>query len=115
MSEDQNKTGHTGAILGALAAGVVAGAIGGILFAPKSGEETRADISEVAGKMKDDIVDRLSEVGEVTSEAYHDVVDAVVGKYEEAKSITAQQAGELKKELSKNYEKVKETVEKNAQ
>ncbi|MDR0957572.1 MAG: YtxH domain-containing protein [Candidatus Nomurabacteria bacterium] len=48
----------------ALAAGIGAalGAIGGLLFAPKSGKETRADIKEKAGEAKDFTVKKAHEV-----------------------------------------------------
>lgn len=111
MAEEDNKSGNAGLALGALAAGVVAGAIGGILLAPKSGAETRADIADTAEKIKHDITEQLSNAKEVTLEKYHSVVDSVVQKYQDTKNITGEEAGELKKELGKHYSKIKEAME----
>ncbi len=44
-----------------LVTGAVIGGILGILFAPKSGEETRKDIKEYTVKMKDKAVDAKKE------------------------------------------------------
>jgi gas vesicle protein len=37
--------------------GAVLGAVAGILFAPKSGEETRKEIKDYASKVKGDVMD----------------------------------------------------------
>jgi len=42
-----------------LLAGVIGGIIGGILFAPKSGEETRAELMEKANKIKENLPEKV--------------------------------------------------------
>lgn len=42
-----------------LLAGVVGGIIAGVLYAPKSGEETRADLVEKAKKIKENIPEKI--------------------------------------------------------
>lgn len=52
----------------ALAAGIGAalGAVGGLLFAPKSGKETRADIKQKAGEAKDFTVKKAHDAKDFT-------------------------------------------------
>lgn len=113
--ENTNPNNHKngmgpGALALGVMAGVVAGVIGGILLAPKSGEETRKDLGDLTQRMKDQIADRLSKVSRITKTAYHEIVDAVVKQYEDAKEITSMQADELKKQLGESYDKVKEAA-----
>lgn len=103
--ENNNK----GMVMG-LMAGVVAGAIAGVLLAPKSGEETRKDLAELAQKMKEQVAAKLGQMSRVTKTAYGEVVDTVVKQYEDAKEITSMQAEELKKQLGESYDKVKEAA-----
>jgi len=50
---------NTAKILTAVAAGVVTGAILGVLFAPDKGSETRRKINEEGKKMAGDVKDRF--------------------------------------------------------
>lgn len=54
--------------LGALVAGV-AGYLTGLLTAPKSGKETRADIANKAGEIKEDAEEKLQEAHDELAEA----------------------------------------------
>jgi len=94
-----------GVIIGA-SVGVLAGAIAGILFAPKSGKETRKDIAKYLYEIKEKIADELSKVGKITKEKYGEVVNKVLKIYEVEKKITAEDAVDIKNKLTKNYEKV---------
>lgn len=98
-------------MLGAALAGMVAGVVAGILFAPKSGKETRKDIADLAGRIKNDVTHKLSQLTQVTKETYEDVVNSVTKRYEDAKEITQEEAGKLKDEFQKNYNSVKEAAE----
>lgn len=93
-------------------AGLIAGAVAGILLAPKSGKETREDLGKLADKMKDEIADRLSKLSRISSTAYKEVVDIVVDQYQDAKKISADQAKDLKQQLGASYDKVRQTVDK---
>ena len=51
----------SGKILAAVAAGIAAGAVLGILFAPDKGSETRRKINEKGKKMADDVKGKFTE------------------------------------------------------
>ena len=55
---------NTSKILAALAIGVAAGAVIGILFAPDKGSETRKKISDQGKKLGEDLKNKFNEVKE---------------------------------------------------
>lgn len=103
--EKKNK----GLVIGA-SIGVLAGAIAGILLAPKSGEETRADIGKYVTEMKDKIAVELSKAGKVTKETYNEIVGKIVKVYELEKKISTDDAKDIIKKLDDNYEQVKKAI-----
>ncbi len=108
MDENNHKSG--GLNLGTLALGAIAGAIAGVLLAPKSGKENRAALSENLNKLKDDVADKLSQAGEITKDVYDNIVGEVVGTYKEAQHLTEDEAGEVEQDLKDGYDKLEEEL-----
>jgi len=98
-----------GIILGA-SIGVLAGAIAGVLLAPKSGKETRDDITKYIHEMKDRIAEELTKAGKITKDSYNDIVAKIVKVYELEKKISAEDAKDIKDKLDSNYEEVKKAI-----
>jgi len=73
----------SGKILAAVAAGIAAGAILGILFAPDKGSETRRKINEQGKKMADDVKDKFSKGKDKFSQFKEDIEKTVKEKIEE--------------------------------
>lgn len=92
------------------AIGAVAGAIAGILFAPKSGKETREDIAKFYHEMKDKIAEELTKAGDFSKETYQKVVKGVVSGYEKAKKISADEAVEVIDKLEAGFDSVKKKI-----
>ncbi len=99
-----------GIIIGATV-GVLAGAIAGILLAPKSGKETRADIANYIHEMKDKIAEELAKASNVTKATYNGIVEKIVKIYHMEKKITAEDAKDIQKKLDDNYDKVVKVLE----
>lgn len=55
MEENRTSSAKTMAFM--FVGGAVLGAVAGMLFAPKSGEETRKEIKDYASKVKNEVVD----------------------------------------------------------
>lgn len=108
----KEQTEKSGLAVGSMALGAIAGAIAAILFAPKSGRETREDIKDTLTRIKDETAEKLSEMKDLTMETYHSTVDSVLQSYKDAKEITEEQAGEIKADLQKGYEDVKQARSK---
>lgn len=73
----------SGKILAAVAAGIAAGAILGILFAPDKGSETRRKINEQGKKLADDVKDKFSKGKEKFNQFKDDIEKTVKEKVEE--------------------------------
>jgi gas vesicle protein len=74
---------NTGRILTAVAAGAVAGAVLGILFAPDKGSETRKKINDQGKRMAEDLKDKLRKGKEKFNGLREDIGNAVKEKVEE--------------------------------
>src|SRR5688500_15912399 len=99
---DQNN--KHGIPVGAFALGAIAGAVAGLLLAPKSGKEMRQDLKDTMEKLKDDIAQKLSQAKDITQDTYHNIVDSVVKSYEDAKKITKEEAEDIRTELQDGYQ-----------
>jgi gas vesicle protein len=73
----------SGKILAAVAAGIAAGAVLGILFAPDKGSETRRKINEQGKKMADEFKDKLHKGKEKFSDMKDEFKQNVKEKMEE--------------------------------
>lgn len=73
----------SGKILAAVAAGIAAGAVLGILFAPDKGTETRRKISEQGKKIADGIKIKFNKGKEKFNDLKEDIEQKVKEKMEE--------------------------------
>lgn len=88
--------------------GAMAGAIIGILFAPKAGKSTRESMRKYYFEMKDQILENLSQMKNITKETYENVVNSVVKGYEEAKVVTSEEAAQIRHELKGGYNQLRD-------
>ena len=65
---------------GKLLSGIVIGAVIGLLIAPDKGSETRKKISKAGAGLKDNIMNKLNELGEAISDKYSEVHDEAKGQ-----------------------------------
>jgi gas vesicle protein len=110
-----------------LLVGTVAGAIAGILLAPKSGEETREDIKKLAIDLKDKAEDlytkakkevekkivQVKRAGEKIDEGkYKSLVSEVVEEFKQDTGVTSSVAKRLSEQLRADWSMVKQEVGK---
>ncbi|MEN6546714.1 MAG: YtxH domain-containing protein [Armatimonadia bacterium] len=93
-----------------IAVGAVAGAIAGLLLAPKSGQETRDEISAELSEVRDNIVVRLEKLEDLTQAKYEEVVKAVMAEYAAAKKMPVDRANELEARLRDGYAAIRQTI-----
>ncbi len=74
-------------MLAGFAVGTVAGAIAGILLAPKSGKETREDLKKIGDLIGREVAKKAEGVKELTEEKYHQIVEGVSDFYRKAKKL----------------------------
>lgn len=92
--ENQSAKFSSCAITYAFLGGAIAGAIAGVLFAPKSGEETRREVRGYVGKREEELIEKAKEARAALDDAIkrgeryvadkQEVVEAAVKAGEEA-------------------------------
>jgi len=86
----------SGLLLGGLI-GTIAGVLGGILLAPKSGKETRKDLVNLANKIAKQANISLTETKKRTKEIFGDAGEVAVDKYRMIRSQVITKLAALKK------------------
>ncbi len=89
--------------------GFFIGFTAGMLFSPKSGKETRADISGAYQEIRDRVVEEVSRVSDISRETYNQIVDSLTTAYTQTARITAEQASAIRRELEDGFERIKRT------
>ena len=90
-----------------VAAGAAIGALAGILFAPKSGKQTRDDISKFADETKQKIAKKVHELTHLTKEQYNRIVDIAVDEGGETWKVATADLVQLKTDLKARYDAVR--------
>jgi gas vesicle protein len=102
MDDDAKK------IAGAFLVGGIIGAFVALLYAPKSGRETRKDISKAARRIKKETVDLVDDTIRGINDFTSDVKDKVTDIIERGVEVT----DHAKKEIIKNFEHGQKVIEK---
>lgn len=121
---DKNKN-VAGKVATGVALGALAGAAAGILFAPKSGKETRKDIEKFAQdtkekgielfeKAKKEVavkVENVQKAGKkINAEEYKKIVTEIVESFKGNGKVTEDAAKKLGEQLKGDWERVKKQV-----
>ncbi len=91
--------------------GMAAGAIAGILAAPKSGKETRADISRKAGELKDTASDKLADAKDFASDKLDDAKEFTSARVEDTKKFFDKEKKAAIKEAKKTKHDIKRELD----
>ena len=93
-------------ILIGTAAGSVSGLLGGLLFSPKSGKETREDIANSSKEITNNIKEKTIELKETIDNKVSDAKDNVT----DAKAKIKQKSTELKEAINNKVSDAKDNV-----
>jgi len=122
---EEKKTNTAGKVAAGLTLGAIFGAIAGVLFAPKSGKETREDIKKLADETKEKgeelfenakkevslKVENLKKAGKkINGEDYKRIVDEMVQGMKEKGNVSGEAARKLGEQLKTDWEEVKDQV-----
>ena len=94
-----------------LVVGTAVGGALGVLFAPKSGKETRQDIRRAYRDVSADVSKRAKEAGNLTKERYDELVDKAVSEYKRVKEMSNEQVSTLKQKLKERWNESSESSE----
>jgi gas vesicle protein len=87
-------------------AGLAIGGAIGVLFAPKSGRQTRQDLKKAYRATSKDIARRMNDLEDISQSKYDQIVDAVVNEYQKLDPITQEQIEALKATLQDKWNEV---------
>ena len=93
-------------VVAGVAFGAVLGALAGVLLAPKSGKETREDISKYVSTTKEDLAKKLHQMKNVTKAEYDKMVDMVTEEGGATWNIAREDVDQLRKDLKERYDAV---------
>jgi len=88
-------------VLFAFLGGAIAGAIAGILFAPKSGEQTRRELADYARKTEEELIEKAKEARAALDDAI-----------ERGKHFAAEKRADVEAAVKAGKESMKERMEK---
>ncbi len=134
---DRKKRLDTAAKVGVgVVLGSLVGSAAGVLFAPKSGKETRKDLKDIAEKSVETVKAKTNELSDAVQETYSealnkfnkfseekltdlkkvasDVEEKAEEKAKEVKEETTKKANEAKSEVAKGVDKAAKKVEEGA-
>jgi len=99
--DNQNVRCSAQTLFFAFLAGAAAGAVAGILFAPKAGEETRRELKAYAKKTEEDLIEKAKEARAALDQAI-----------ERGKSFVAEKRTDVEAAVKAGKEAMKERMEK---
>jgi len=86
--------------------GALLGAIGALLFAPKSGKELRADIKQVSQEIIEKLDAEVEKAKILTKEKYMQIVSEIVKTYHQAEKIKQEDLPQIIEELKAHWQKI---------
>lgn len=105
----KKSSSHVGA---GLAAGAVLGLAAGLFLQSRKGKELTADAQKKAKLLQKQVMKKLEAAGDLSKEAYADMVEHVVEFYQKSKDVAAKEAPQVRKYLMGQWKEVKGQMDK---
>lgn len=111
MTKKQNND-HKGAVVAGIlgvAAATAAGAY--FLYGTKDGKKMKKQIRGWALKAKGEVLEKVEKLKEVNEDAYHQVIDGVLKRYQKIKGVDTAELMEIAKELKGHWSNIKKELD----
>ncbi len=95
-----------------LAAGAILGLAAGLFLQSRKGKELTKDAQKKAMVLQKQVMKKLEAAGDMSKEAYEEMVDHVVDFYQKSKDVAAKEAPEVRKYLMGRWKDVKTYLDK---
>lgn len=91
---------------------LAAGAIAGVLLAPKAGKEMRRELKVTATKVKRDVATRVAVLEKLSKKAYEEIVADVLRHYKKVRGLSEVELRELKRDLNARWQDITKEAKK---
>ncbi len=99
---------HTGSILGIGLLGFALGAVAGALLAPKSGKESREQMTNWANNFSEELNSRVHNMRDMTVEKYNSTIDDIAYKYRKMNGIKQSELNDFISDLKMRWDRIKD-------
>ncbi len=110
--KQETKKGGSGAVVAGIF-GVAAAAAAGayFLYGTKDGKKVKKQIKGWSLKAKGEVLEKVEKLKEVNEEAYHNVIDGVLKRYETIKGVDTAELALIAKELKGHWTNIRKELE----
>lgn len=85
---------------------LAAGAIAGVLLAPKAGKEMRKELRITAARVKKDVAIRVAVLEKLSKKAYEEIVADVLKHYKKVRGLSEVELREIKGDLNARWKDI---------
>lgn len=115
MTHDNHKgSGFAGKAAAFLAGAATTAAVGGYLLYGPHGARNRKKLDAWMSSAKAEVLERMEQIGEVTEQQYHTIVDEVADRYADIHTIGTAKARQFSRELKRRYKEMREAAQQAA-
>ncbi len=114
MTHNNKGSGFAGKAAAFLAGAATTAAVGGYLLYGPHGARNRKKLDAWMNNAKAEILERMEQIGEVTEQQYHTIVDEVADRYADMRTIGAAKAKQFSREFKRRYQEMREAARRAA-
>ncbi len=112
MAKKTQKTAQNTAIVGGIIGAVAAATAGAyFLYGTKQGKHARKEIKGWTVRAKGEILEKIEGLKDVNEEAYHQVVDSVLKRYQSLKHIDSRELVQISREIKDHWKNIQKEIE----
>lgn len=112
---NKGRSGFAGKAAAFLAGAATTAAVGGYLLYGPHGARNRKKMEAWMDSAKAEILERMEQIGEVTEQQYHTIVDEVADQYADMRTIGTAKAKQFSQEFKRRYKEMREATRRAAE